>query len=861
MAQKQFYIDGGFNTNADSVITGTIKATDFKIGEDSLLTTAAADATTKADAAQAAAIAAAAADATTKADAAQAAAIAAAAAPDLTGLATETYVGTAIAAIPATDLTGLATETYVGTAIAAAAPDLTGLATETYVGTAISNLVDTAPATLDTLNELAAALGDDPNFATTVTNSIATKASITYVDSSIAAIPATDLTGLATETYVGTAIAAIPATDLTGLATETYVGTAIAAIPATGSTSFDLETAATVVSSTTITGFTTVQTPSYGWPMMPGEHEFGWNDGDPDGDGYYENTMPIQFSSLEVGDQIVVQLTDTTYGTQIITMTVVQDPVSWGNLWFSANGATIDSENVTSLGVAFVGQDFTLDSALETGVEYFTNDRDRFIGDGSAAYSVLNNTAPLKVYRRYTSLVAGASNNYLDTLNGSAGAFTSITEGDNTGYGTFFRLSSPERYGNIGNNAVDLSYSSFPNNVHGATGMYSTAMGFNTTASKESSTAIGYQATASGIFSTAIGSQPTASGVESTAVGYNATASGDMSIAMAGGVASGVKSVAMGPSATASSYASTAMGNSTTASSQYSTVAGRNGGIGTANTTLFGVAYATTYPGNITATSTDTNLVFKVSRTGDGYFDGGADLAAADYAEYFESFDGTPLERGHFVSFVEGSDCIAYGNSNILGIVSSSPAVVGDSQSMHYKGMYKKDEFDTYIRKPVVVTEVLSVLSAQQTGDSWRVVKSGSFADNMETFLIEIKNKETQEVLETITDETDVMGFRRYAFEVEVVGTYTTTQIDKVLSDTFDETQEYVPRSARPEWSPIGLLGKLWVYLADGETVKVGDYITSDTDGKAVLCSRSDAYSYRVLEVNPAYNLVKVFYK
>ena len=43
------------------------------------------------------------------------------------------------------------------------------------VATAISNLVDTAPSTLDTLNELAAALGDDPNFATTVTNSIATK--------------------------------------------------------------------------------------------------------------------------------------------------------------------------------------------------------------------------------------------------------------------------------------------------------------------------------------------------------------------------------------------------------------------------------------------------------------------------------------------------------------------------------------------------------------------------------------------------------------------------------------------------------------------------------------------------------------
>lgn len=49
------------------------------------------------------------------------------------------------------------------------------LATTAFVQSAIANLVDSAPTTLDTLNELAAALGDDPNFATTVTNSIALK--------------------------------------------------------------------------------------------------------------------------------------------------------------------------------------------------------------------------------------------------------------------------------------------------------------------------------------------------------------------------------------------------------------------------------------------------------------------------------------------------------------------------------------------------------------------------------------------------------------------------------------------------------------------------------------------------------------
>jgi hypothetical protein len=49
------------------------------------------------------------------------------------------------------------------------------VATQNYVTTAISNLVASAPSTLDTLNELATALGNDANFATTVATSIGTK--------------------------------------------------------------------------------------------------------------------------------------------------------------------------------------------------------------------------------------------------------------------------------------------------------------------------------------------------------------------------------------------------------------------------------------------------------------------------------------------------------------------------------------------------------------------------------------------------------------------------------------------------------------------------------------------------------------
>ena len=51
-------------------------------------------------------------------------------------------------------------------------------ATQSYVDSAISGIADGAPAVLDTLNEIAASLGDDPDFAGTITSEIASKANI-----------------------------------------------------------------------------------------------------------------------------------------------------------------------------------------------------------------------------------------------------------------------------------------------------------------------------------------------------------------------------------------------------------------------------------------------------------------------------------------------------------------------------------------------------------------------------------------------------------------------------------------------------------------------------------------------------------
>ncbi|HGE7220157.1 TPA: pyocin knob domain-containing protein [Citrobacter freundii] len=101
---------------------------------------------------------------------------------------------TAPTAIKTDNSTKLATTGYVKNVVAdyapLASPGLTGkptaptaaqasndtqLATTAFVKAALAALVASSPEALDTLNELAAALGNDPNFATTMTNALAGK--------------------------------------------------------------------------------------------------------------------------------------------------------------------------------------------------------------------------------------------------------------------------------------------------------------------------------------------------------------------------------------------------------------------------------------------------------------------------------------------------------------------------------------------------------------------------------------------------------------------------------------------------------------------------------------------------------------
>ena len=112
-----------------------------------------------------------------------------------------------------------------------------GYATQTYVQGQVTNLINGAGAALDTLNELAAALGNDASFATTITNSLAGKVNLSGGTMTgaltLSGAPTADLQA-ATKKYVDDSISAIPApttnldalTDVntTGVATGQLLG-------------------------------------------------------------------------------------------------------------------------------------------------------------------------------------------------------------------------------------------------------------------------------------------------------------------------------------------------------------------------------------------------------------------------------------------------------------------------------------------------------------------------------------------------------------------------------------------------------------------------------------------------------------
>lgn len=209
--------------------------------------------------------------------------------------------------------------------------------------------------------------------------------------------------------------------------------------------------------------------------------------------------------------------------------------------------------------------------------------------------------------------------------------------------------------------------------------------------------------------------------------------------------------------------------------------------------------------GNGTSSTARSNA-FRVTYAGHVYGKASYHSSGADYAEYFEWEDGNSNNedrRGLFVTLDGDKIKIASPDDDIIGIVSAAPSIVGNTYDDEWQGKYKTDIFGQLITQVVHHDAVYSEIEVFDTDEDGK----------------ELDTRHTEQILV------------HEAYDAE----------EYVLSDNYDPSQEYIPRSQRKEWAVIGIIGQL-VVVDDGSCY-VNGYCKVGKNGMATMSSSG----YRVL--------------
>ena len=219
---------------------------------------------------------------------------------------------------------------------------------------------------------------------------------------------------------------------------------------------------------------------------------------------------------------------------------------------------------------------------------------------------------------------------------------------------------------------------------------------------------------------------------------------------------------------------------------------------------------------NFFATFTDTNDT-NISFRGDGnaFADGSFSGGGADFAEYFESTDGSAIAIGKTVVLDNGKVRASTDSDSafdIVGVVRAikAVAVVGNTAWSRWKGKYKVDDYGVPLLEEYTITEWDQIVAED--------------ADDLEITYKGEKKKLPQYKGDTIHHSyaTD-----KIPSELTVPSNAKVLTVDadgnkykrKILNDSYDATKEYVSREFRDEWNLIGLTGQ--VTMTKGQ--KTGD--------------------------------------
>ncbi len=328
-----------------------------------------------------------------------------------------------------------------------------------------------------------------------------------------------------------------------------------------------------------------------------------------------------------------------------------------------------------------------------------------------------------------------------------------------------------------------------------ASGWYSHAEGQGTIASGFSSHAEasgncshaeGCGTKASGPFSHAEGYETVASALEAHAEGIRTIASGSSSHA------EGMDTQAKSTCAHAGGYLTIANAYQTVIGKLNTEVAGGSSNYSTGSAFIIG-------NGTSTSSGATRSNCFRVQFDGNTFAKGVYNSSGADYAEMFEWLDKNVDHEDRVGLFVAlDGDKVRIATSeddNILGVVSACPSVCGDVKDETWGDIYLKDIYGRLLLEEIEVPEIT------------------------ETIMLS-KNDSDKPMLKTIQEAHK--------------------EIVPKLNPDYDPTRVYIPRSQRPEWVAIGMLGKL-VVMDDG-SCKVKGWCKAGKNGIATIAKEKQGY-------------------
>jgi len=173
------------------------------------------------------------------------------------------------------------------------------------------------------------------------------------------------------------------------------------------------------------------------------------------------------------------------------------------------------------------------------------------------------------------------------------------------------------------------------------------------------------------------------------------------------------------------------------------------------------------------------DVVFEVRGNGNVFYSGSVTAPGADYAEYFEWADGNPNNEdrvGISVALDGNQVRTAVQGDTVLGVISGNPSIVGDGAELAWAGQYLRDDWGR-------------VLTEEYHAYTW----------------IDNEGK-----LHSVASFDDTSGVPETA-EITTVDGQGNKLVRPVLNPDYNQDIKYIPRSKRPEWSPVGLMGKLRV--------------------------------------------------